>query len=140
MAYTVVGGAAVALHGVPELVDDLDLDVGVEDAYRCESLFEAETLEPVAWREGEQYRSHFGRFDVDGVTVEVMGDLHRREDDTWVAASPTTAVMVDLEDVPVRVVTLEEETLAYLQRGRLDRAARCLRQCDPERLLALMSR
>jgi len=45
---------------------------------------------------------------------------------------------VDLDGVAVRVSWLEEETLAYIRRGRLERAARCLLRCDPDRLLALL--
>jgi hypothetical protein len=33
---------------------------------------------------------------------------------------------------------LEEETLAYIRRGRLDRASLCLPECSPNRLLALL--
>ena len=40
--------------------------------------------------------------------------------------------------MPVRVSWLEEETLAYIRRGRLDRAALCLPRCDRGRLLALL--
>ena len=64
-----------------------------------------------------------------------MGDLHRREGDHWV---PTTETSIDLDGVPVRVSWLEEETLAYIRRGRLERAALCLSRCDPGRLLALL--
>jgi hypothetical protein len=38
----------------------------------------------------------------------------------------------------VRVSWLEEETLAYIRRGRLDRVAQCLPHCDQGRLLALL--
>ena len=40
--------------------------------------------------------------------------------------------------VPVRASWLEEETLAYVRRDRLQRAALCLPYCRRERLLALL--
>ncbi len=138
VAYKVVGGAAVALHGVPIPVKDLDLETDAEGAYRFQALFAEQCIEPVSLRESEVYRSHFGRFDSGGVTVEVMGDLHRREGDGWVPTMTTTEATVDLDGVPVHVSWLEEETLAYVRRGRLDRAAQCLRLCDRDRLLALV--
>jgi thiamine kinase-like enzyme len=49
-----------------------------------------------------------------------------------------TEMTVDLDGVPVRVPWLEEETLAYVRRGRLGRAAECLPHCDHDRLLALL--
>jgi len=138
VAYKVVGGAAAALHGVPLSVKDLDIETDADGAYRFQSLFADHVVEPVALRESEVYRSHFGRFDFDGVTVEVMGDLQRREGECWVPTAATTETTVDLDGVPVRVSWLEEEVLAYIRRKRLDRAAQCLPHCDPDRLLTLL--
>jgi len=138
VAYKVVGGTAAALHVVPLLVRDLDLETDAEGAYRFQTLFADHVVEPAVLSEDEAYRSHFGRFDFDGVAVEVMGDLHRREAGHWVPTAATTETTVDLDGVPVPVSWLEEETLAYIRRGRLDRAAQCLAHCDPDRLLALL--
>lgn len=140
VAYTVVGGASAALQGVPLPVKDLDLETNVEDAYRFQTLFADCAVEPVALRESETYRSHLGRFDLDGVEVEVMGDLHRREAGGWVSTAAQTGRAVALDGLPVRVSWLEEETLAYVRRGRLERAAQCLSHCDADRLLALLRR
>ncbi len=138
VAYKVVGGAAAALHGVPRLVKDLDIETDAEDAYRFQALFSDHVVDAVARREDETYRSHFGRFDFDGVAVEIIGDVHRWEVGGWVPTAATTETTVDLDGVPVRVSWLEEETLAYIRRRRLDRAAQCLPHCDPDRLLALL--
>jgi len=136
--YRVVGGASPALHGVPLIVNDIDIEPDAAGAYAFQAHFPEHVLEPVALREGDAYRSYFGRFDFDGVTVEVMGDLHRREGARWAPTSAVTETMVDLDGVPVRVSTLEEETLAYIRRGKLARAAQCLSYCDHGRLVALL--
>jgi hypothetical protein len=119
-------------------VNDLDIETDAEDAYRFQALFADHVVEPVALRENEVYRSHFGRFDFDGLAVEVIGDLRRREGKRWVPTRAKTETTVDLDGVPVRVSWLEEETLAYIRRGRLDRVAQCLPHCDQGRLLALL--
>lgn len=138
VSYKVGGGASIALHGVPVPVKDLDIGTTVKDAYRFQDLFPQRVVEPVSLRENAVYRSHLGRFDFDGVLVEVMGDLHRREGESWVPTESRTETTVDLEGVPVRVAWLEEQVLAYIRRGRLERAAQCLRHCDQARLLALL--
>ena len=138
IAHKVVAGAAVALHGVPIPVKDLDLETDANGAYRFQSLFPDRVVEPVALRESETYRSHLGRFAFDGVTVEAMGDLHRREADGWVPTATATQTVVKLEGTPVHVFWLEEETLAYIRRERMERAAQCLAHCDRDRLLALL--
>ncbi len=138
LAYQVAGGTAVTLHGVPIPVKDLDLEMDAEGAYRFQALFADHVRLPVALRESEVYRSHLGRFDFDGVIVEVMGDLHRREGESWVPTASANLTTVDLDGMPVCVGWLEEETLAYIRRGRLERAAQCLPYCDRDRLRALL--
>ena len=136
--YTVVGGTSVALHGVSISVADIDIETDAEGAYRFQELFTDHVVEAVALRESDRYRSHFGRFDFDDVIVEVMGDLCRREGEDWVPTAATTKTTVALGQVDVCVSWLEEETLACIRRGRLDRAARCLPHCDQRRLIALL--
>jgi ubiquinone/menaquinone biosynthesis C-methylase UbiE len=138
VSYTVVGGASAALHGVPITVRDLDVETDAEGAYRFQALFPKQVVEPVALRQDNRYRSYFGRFDFDGVSVEVMGELQGREGERWVSTAARTETTVELEGVAVRASWLEEETLAYIRRGRLERAAECLPHCDRGRLLALL--
>jgi SAM-dependent methyltransferase len=134
----VVGGASAALQGVPIAVRDIDLEMDAEGAYRFGELHAAHTVLPVSYREGETYRSHFGRFRFGAVVIEVMGDLERRTDDGWVPSATRTERTTDLEGLAVRTSWLEEETLAYIRRNRLERAAQCLPLCDHGRLLSLI--
>lgn len=136
--YRVVGGTSVALHGVPVHVKDLDLETTAAGAYQIAALLGEYIERPVTFSESPVYRSYFGQFRIDGVLLEVMGDLERREGDGWVPSGTGTETTVLFEDVPVRVPWLEEETLAYIRRGRLDRAALCLPYCDHVRLIALL--
>ena len=134
----VVGGASAALHGVPVRVRDLDIETDSDSAYHFQALFPDNVVEPVSSRESETYRSHFGRFDFDGMMVEIMGELYRLDGDNWVPTAARTEATVKLEGVSVCSSWLEEETLAYIRRGRLRRAAQCLAHCDRGKLLALL--
>lgn len=136
--YRVVGGTSVALHGIPVHVKDLDLETTAAGAYQIAALFEEYLVRPVAFSESPIYRSHFGQFRIDGVLLEIMGDLERREGQGWVPTTNVTETTVLFEGMLVRVPWLEEETLAYIRRGRLDRAALCLPHCDHARLMALL--
>ncbi len=140
IAYRVVGGTALALRGLAVPVNDIDVEMLLpEDAYRFETLFPKQVVTSIAHRVTEAIRSHFGRFDFDGVPVEVMAGLERRMGDRWLPSFLETEATVDLDGVPVPVLCLEEEALAYLRRGRLDRAALALPACDPQVLLVLFN-
>lgn len=139
IAYRVVGGTALALRGLPVPVHDLDLEMSVADVYRFGDLFSPYALEPVAWRETADVRSHFGRFEIGGMVVEAMGGLEWRRGDRWVPSMLATADTADLDGLAVPVPELEEDVLAYLRRGRLERAALALPHCNPERFQALLT-
>jgi S-adenosylmethionine-dependent methyltransferase len=140
LEYKVAGGASLALHGLWLPVKDLDLELSAEAAYRFQQLFGQYAVQPVAFSESPQYRSHFGKFEIGGVKIDVMGDLHRREGDGWAPSWTRTLELIDLDGLPVRVSSLEEEALGNIRRARLERAALCLPKCDPERLARLLRR
>lgn len=138
--YTLTGSANLALHGVPLLVHDLDLEMSAQDAIRFSERYASFARLPLALRQDEHYRSYFGRFGIDGVTVEVMGDLQRKDGEIWKPTANSTGEYIELDGVQVHAAWLEEETLANLRRGRLERAALCLPYCSQERLAALLTR
>ena len=136
--YHLVGGAALALRGLDVELNDLDLEMPKAATYAFEERFAESVVVPVAWRETETLRSHFGRFEIDGIPVDVMAELERKIDGRWVPTFGATHETVDLDDVAVSVLSLEEETLAYLRCGRLDRVALALPHCDRDRFLTLL--
>ena len=140
ISYTLTGSANLALRGVPLLVNDVDLEMSAQDAGRFQECYAEFAKMPVALRQDEHYRSYFGRFELDGVMLEVMGDLQRWEAGDWKPTANTTRQQLDLDGVAVQAAWLEEEPLANLRRGRLARVALCLPYCSPERLSALLTR
>lgn len=140
VTYHVVGGTSLALRGLPVKVNDLDLEMPTEDAYHFQRLFADYEVMPVAWRESDDIRSHFGAFEIDGLRVEVMAALERRRSGRWVPSFLWTDERVDLDGVPIPVLMLEEEVLAMLRRGRTQRAALALPHCDPDRLQELLAK
>lgn len=137
--YTVVGGASIALHGLSIQVRDIDIETNRSDAYRFQELYQSHTLEPVDLKASEIYRSYYGKFLIDGTPVEILGDLHRREGYEWIPTSCLNQAIIEINGVPIVCSWLEEETLAYIRRGRLDRAGECLKLCDHDRLMSLIS-
>jgi S-adenosylmethionine-dependent methyltransferase len=141
VAYHLVGTASLALRGLPVQVHDLDLEMDVGDAARFQELFSAQVRLPIAWRQSPDVRSYFGQFEIEGVSVEVIASLEWRAvgGDRWIPSFLSTHAVVDLEGVPIPVLELEEEALAALRRGRLDRAGQILPHADAARFLALLA-
>ncbi|MCD6286558.1 MAG: methyltransferase domain-containing protein [Anaerolineae bacterium] len=136
--YRLVGGAALALRGLDVEVADLDLEMPKVEAYAFGERLAESVVLPVAWRETETTRSHYGRFEIDGVPVDVIAELERKIGGRWVPTFGATHETVDLGGVAISVLSLEEETLAYLRRGRLGRVSLALPHCNKDRFLTLL--
>ncbi len=138
IALVVSGGAAFAIHGIAVPVHDLDLLTDRAGAYHFGEIFAAQAVQPVVYRTSEQYRSHFGRFEVQGVPVDVMAELEWCEQGRWQPIFAATRSEIELDGVLVTSAWPEEEFLAAIRRGRLARAAAVLPQLDQTRLLCLL--
>jgi len=80
----------------------------------------------VKYRVAEVIRSHFGVLVVDGVTVEVMGEVQTRSSDgTWTDPVDVSANrrFVRFKGLSVPVMSLEHEVQAYARLGRVRRVA-----------------
>ena len=82
-------------HALATDLVERNIETDVAGVYRCAELFAAQLLGPVTYSASDIYRSHFARFNFDGVDVEIMGDLHRREGDGWAPAMSHTARQPD---------------------------------------------
>ncbi len=136
--YRVVGGTAIALHGIPIEVCDIDIELSTANAYRCQEIFSEYVTNPVTYSSSEIYRSHFGQLEIEGQDIDIMGDLERCENGNWVPTTNLTREIIDLDGVPVMVPWLEENVLANLRRGKLNRASLGLRHCDQDRIRHLL--
>lgn len=133
-----MGGAGLAAQGVPLAVRDLDILTDRTGIYQLNELWADFAIEPVRYSENPPYRSHFGRFRVDGVGVDLMAELEWRAGDRWQPITSTTSQTVAVAGVDVLVPWAEEEFLAYIRRGRLARAAAILPHLNHQRLLQLL--
>ena len=124
--WVVTGSVGFALQGVPVSPGDLDIQTDEAGAYEIERLFSEFVLRKVAFSSTGRIRSHFGALLVDGITVEVMGDIQKKRDDgSW--DDPVDLDrhkrVVEVEGISVPVLFLEYERHAYKRLGRTDKAA-----------------
>lgn len=122
--WAVTGSTGMALQGVPLDVHDVDLQTSVAGAYAIGERLAAWVVTPVRERISPRIRSHLGAFEIDGLTVEVMGGLQKCIAGAWeppVDVGPHRC-WVTLGDVGLPVLSLVYEELAYRRLGRIERA------------------
>jgi hypothetical protein len=79
----------------------------------------------VVFSSTERIRSHFGALLIEGIVVEIMGDLQkRREDGTWEPAVDLEKQkrFIHVEGLDIPVLSLAYEAEAYRKLGRHERA------------------
>lgn len=81
-------------------------------------------------------RSHFGVLEIDGMRVEVMGDVqHRWEGGAWEPPPDLFRIkqFVDVAGMRVPVLSLEYERDAYARMGRMERVAQIARALEAQK-------
>ena len=124
--WAVTGSLGFALQNVPAATPhDIDLQTDEAGAYEIERLLSEHVTRNVAFSSVENIRSHFGALTIDGIKVEIIGDISKRlEDGTWEEPVDLERYkqFVQVEGMQVPVLSLEYEYQAYLKLGRLEKA------------------
>ena len=123
--WVVTGSLGFALQGVPVQPNDIDLQTDKAGAYEIERLFSDLVIRKVKFSATEQIKSHFGALQIDGIDVEIMGDIQKRgADDVWeeIVNPAHYKQTVEIAGLLVPVLSLEYEYQAYLKFGRVEQA------------------
>ena len=133
--WVVTGSLGFALQGVPVQPNDIDIQTDEVGAYQIESLFSDVVIRKVKFSATERIKSHFGALQIDGIQVEIMGNIQKKgADGAW--EEPVDPAhyrrMVDIDGLLVPVLSLEYEYQAYLKFGRIERAKMLRRWLDDE--------
>ena len=127
VVWAVTGSLGFALQGMKIAVNDIDLQTDASGAYDIEKAFPESVVRGVQLSVSEKIASHWGELEIDGVKVEVMGALQKKNPDgTWelpVAVEQHREV-VSFEGLSLPVLSLKHEEQAYRKLGRAAKADR----------------
>ena len=126
IVWALTGSLGLAIKGIPLTPHDIDIQTDRAGVYEFARIFANDLVqEPFFW-ETQHTQSWVAKFEIDGIQVEVMGDMrHRDEDGGWDEPPNLEAVRLYIQVAEMRVPTLsldfEEE--AYRSMGRYDKAS-----------------
>ncbi len=124
--WALTGSAGLRLQGIDLSVHDLDLQTDAKTIYLLEKKFAEFMKVPVHVWETDHTLSYHARAEVDGLQVELLGDIrHRGEDGAWLPPLdlPSVLVWVEWRELRIPVLSLAHEALAYEKMGRVQKAA-----------------
>lgn len=123
--WALTGSAGLRLQGVDIAVHDLDLQTGTETIYLLEKALSQCMKVPVHVWESEHTLSYHGQAEINGLQVELLGDVrHRQADGTWGPPLDIASVLfwVEWRGLMVPVLSLAHEAAAYEKMRRLQKA------------------
>ncbi|MEW5759751.1 MAG: hypothetical protein AB1779_03175 [Candidatus Thermoplasmatota archaeon] len=123
--WVVTGSLGFALQGMPVKPNDIDIQTDKRGAYEIERHFSDFVTKKVEFSFTERICSHFGELMIDGIKVEIMGDIQKRlEDGSWENHVDLVQHkrVIEIEGMQVPVLSLEYEYQAYLKLGRIGKA------------------
>jgi hypothetical protein len=112
---------------------DIDIQSNGDGVYAIERALSEFVIRPVQWSSTACIRSHFGALRIEGIQVELMGDVqHRLADGRW--DEPVEIARqrrwVSYGNLALPVLDLAYEYEAYLKIGRTETAALLRRRFD----------
>ncbi len=124
--WVVIGSLNHALQGLEVQPRDIDIMTDEWGAHEIERLLNEYVTRSVGYKEEDGIRSHFGELTIDGVKVELIGDMEvRSEGGGWSTLLEDDDIRyVAVGDVEVPLRSLEQKMRANLRLGRKERAER----------------
>lgn len=120
------GSLGMAIQGLSIPVSDVDIQSCEAGSYEIQDKLSPFLVRPVRYWESDTIRSHLGEFQVNGIRVEVMGDIEKLSPDgNWIGPPdlPSIINFVNFEELTLPVLDLSYEREAYRILGRLARVA-----------------
>lgn len=120
--YALRGTASLVLQGLDMNVDDVDVLCDAKTALNANLKLSEYLAEEVAFKGSLKFKSYFGKFLIDGVKVEIMGDWQIfNEKKGWskvynASTENIAHVQADGLEIPVTKIELELEVFALMGR------------------------
>jgi hypothetical protein len=123
--WAITGSLGFALQGMVIDAHDVDLQTNADGAYEIERRLSRYSVRRVAFSGTDRIRSHFGALEIDGIRLEIMGDLQKfLPEGRWEEPVDVNShrLWVDWEGMHLPVFSIEYEYQAYIIMGRTERA------------------
>lgn len=123
--WVITGSLGFWLQGLEIEVNDIDVQTDKVGAYQIEEEFSGFVTKPVTFCSSEKIKSHFGALSINGIKVEIMGDIQKRDaEGVWDRPVDLSEYReyVEIEGMHIPVLSLAYEYEAYRKLGRVEKA------------------
>jgi hypothetical protein len=118
--YAIRGTCSLVLQNIDMNVADIDVVCNEETALKATALFSEYVQQPVTYKESPKFKSYFGKFDLNGVDVEFMGNWQIKDPKgNWSKVyDGANYNEIAVEGSKIHVTKIDEELEVFLLMGR----------------------
>ena len=123
--WALTGSTSFIIQGMQLIPHDIDIQTDEAGAYAINELLKVYEMKPVTFSSTDKIRSHIGYFEINDISVEVMGDIQKKYNNAWediVDLHPIIELII-YKDMILPVLNLFYESIAYKKMGRFERAS-----------------
>lgn len=122
--WVITGSTGMILQGMSLDPNDIDIQTNEAGANAIERTFSDNVVREVEFVENDDIRSHFGELEINGIKIELMGDLQKKINGEWEKPIDINKYkeIVEIDGNEFPVMSLKYEYYAYLRLGREKRA------------------
>lgn len=132
--YAFRGTTSLVLQGIEMNVSDIDIVCDKSTALLCNSVLKKYCIEEVTYSESPKFKSFFGKFEINGILVEIMGNWQIKDTKgNWSKVyNARGSKGIIYEGVKIQVTSVSEELEASAKMGRWNAYHKIKRQLKPE--------
>jgi len=118
--YAIRGTASLILQGIEMNVDDIDIICNEYAALKCNELFKEYTIEQVKYSESSKFKSYFGKFLIENINLEIMGDWQiKKTNGEWSRVYDGEGhTIIEIDNIQIPVTTVQQELGMFAEMGR----------------------
>jgi hypothetical protein len=123
--WALTGSAGMVLQGMQMAVHDIDIQTTREGAVWISGQMKDNQVQPLHHWETTVMLSWYSRFKVEGISVEVIGDIQKRDQNGKFGIPPDLLKVIKYVDngtIRIPVLDLTYEEMAYRRIGKIDKA------------------
>lgn len=134
LQYAIRGTAGLLLQGMDMNVDDIDILCSKETALKCNDSLKKFMVEKVDYKESDKFKSYYGKFNIEKVQTEIMGNWQiKNRRGKWSAAfqaSPSEITYIKKDKMEIPVTRIETELQMFMLMGRWNAYHKIKKQND----------
>jgi hypothetical protein len=141
ISWTLIGSMSLAIQGVDVQAHDIDILTDIENADKIADVLKEFVIEPMHYKTSTQFKSYYGKFQVNGVQVEVLADLESIYNGEWTKTQKSRIKLIKrFEDMTLPLFELKDEYDAYIRMNRIEKANKILETIEKEKIVNRTSR